>query len=648
MAAQIMRVGSVGSTPPSSGPGHDFNRISIHSPSALNSAGTRGGSGVLRRKCSCGGTCSECRKRTEDGESASLRRKAAGPESSIAGSMEAPASVHQVLSSPGQPLDRTTRAFMEPRFGYDFSRVRVHTDAEAARSAEQVNARAYAVGDHLVFAGGLFAPRSGAGTQLLAHELAHVVQAGGGTGGATLRRAPAGGTPPPPPSEASLRVSIMDTLEAAKRTAVADLADAIVRGDQAYLSGLGLSSKQVTSLLNHDAQFSMTFGNAAETSLEAAIRANPLLNQHVVRGPTGRVARGVGKPDWRIETPSSSIPVDLMTPGQVEAKLSMWRRSSRRGKPKWYIEKAGNITYDRDAAMAQARANQAAGGNAANQPAGANTANQPAAPDAANTPAAGDVANAPAAGDVASAPAADVAAAPAVGDAARTTTGLGDAAKVGTGAKLGEEVAGGIAAGSKIEGAGLRAAGRFLAREVPFELLQVAIMLVVFPGVNAHNEKLEELSEKKLYPPIQDRLNKLDPTIQKMIDNAPETTLYSNVTVELDYKVVADDSRDLPLYLEDVKFIDLKLSNNDVTELDEKFNKTDKLKVSKRVTYSIRLFEAADVEFARKQKEYAACVQKFGPGYIPPAAGAEALQEAIGNPDEHPCIEPKMRAMEGP
>ncbi len=325
MAAQVIRAPSSDFISPPPGPAHDFSRIGIHSPSTRHPSGAVSRAGVLRRQCSCGGTCAECQKENEGNESASLRRKEAGPESSIAGRIEAPASVHQVLRSPGQPLDRTTRAFMEPRFGYDFGKVRVHTDAEAARSAEQVNARAYAVDDHLVFAGGLFSPGSRAGTQLLAHELAHVVQAGGGTGGATLRRAPAGGTPPPPPSEAMLRVSIMDTLEAAKRTAVADLADAIVRGDQAYLSGLGLSSRQVTSLLNHDAQFSMTFGNAAETSLESAIRANPLLNQYVVRGPTGRVARGVGKPDWRVETPSEQHP------GRPDDSGTGGRRSYRCG-----------------------------------------------------------------------------------------------------------------------------------------------------------------------------------------------------------------------------------------------------------------------------------------------------------------------------
>jgi hypothetical protein len=59
---------------------------------------------------------------------------------------EAPLSVHDVLRSPGRPLDFSTRAFMEPRFGHDFSRVRVHADAPAAESARSIEARAYARG----------------------------------------------------------------------------------------------------------------------------------------------------------------------------------------------------------------------------------------------------------------------------------------------------------------------------------------------------------------------------------------------------------------------------------------------------------------------------------------------------------------------
>jgi hypothetical protein len=89
---------------------------------------------------------------------------------------EAPPAVNEVLRSPGQPLDAGARELMEPRFGEDFSRVRVHSDARASRSAEAVNARAYTVGTDLVFGRGEYAPGTARGRSLIAHELAHVVQ----------------------------------------------------------------------------------------------------------------------------------------------------------------------------------------------------------------------------------------------------------------------------------------------------------------------------------------------------------------------------------------------------------------------------------------------------------------------------------------
>jgi len=89
---------------------------------------------------------------------------------------EVPPTVYDVLRSPGQPLDRETRQFMEPRFGHDFSRVRVHTDTRAAASARAVAARAYTVGQDVVFGAGQYAPHTGAGQRLLMHELAHTMQ----------------------------------------------------------------------------------------------------------------------------------------------------------------------------------------------------------------------------------------------------------------------------------------------------------------------------------------------------------------------------------------------------------------------------------------------------------------------------------------
>lgn len=87
-----------------------------------------------------------------------------------------PPIVHDVLHSPGQPLDPATRAFMEPRFGHDFSRVRVHTDTKAAESARAVNALAYTIGWNTVFGAGEYAPETTAGRRLLAHELVHTIQ----------------------------------------------------------------------------------------------------------------------------------------------------------------------------------------------------------------------------------------------------------------------------------------------------------------------------------------------------------------------------------------------------------------------------------------------------------------------------------------
>ncbi len=95
-----------------------------------------------------------------------------------AGPATAPPIVHEVLRSQGQPLVPETRAFMEPRFGHDFSRVRVHTDARAVESAYSINALAYALGEHIVFDTGQYAPGTAQGKKLLAHELAHTVQQG--------------------------------------------------------------------------------------------------------------------------------------------------------------------------------------------------------------------------------------------------------------------------------------------------------------------------------------------------------------------------------------------------------------------------------------------------------------------------------------
>jgi outer membrane protein OmpA-like peptidoglycan-associated protein len=150
-------------------------------PAGLASRPSRGAP-TLQRKCACGGAASGCTScKAED--VVKLQRKAAAPD----GATTAPPIVHDVLRSPGQPLDPATRGFMETRFGRDFGDVRVHSDRAAAESARAVGARAYTAGQAIAFADGEYRPDAEQGRRLLAHELTHVVQQSAGDHG-YLRR----------------------------------------------------------------------------------------------------------------------------------------------------------------------------------------------------------------------------------------------------------------------------------------------------------------------------------------------------------------------------------------------------------------------------------------------------------------------------
>jgi uncharacterized protein DUF4157 len=140
-------------------------------------SGARPGRAALLRKCACGreasaqgGECEECRKKRQ-----SLQRSPSGDGLAAV----APPIVHDVLREPGRELDAGTRAHFEPLFGKSFGDVRVHLDSRAARSADAVGAHAYAVGNHLVFGGGRYAPATEQGRELLAHELVHTIQQAG-------------------------------------------------------------------------------------------------------------------------------------------------------------------------------------------------------------------------------------------------------------------------------------------------------------------------------------------------------------------------------------------------------------------------------------------------------------------------------------
>ncbi|MCO6440814.1 MAG: DUF4157 domain-containing protein [Nitrococcus mobilis] len=190
------------------------SRIQVQAQAQIKSGFIPVSTGQLQRKCACGNhaigrECAECGKQkllglqtklkiSEPGDSyeqeadriaaqvmATPARLASGgtppPIQRFSGeavnwSDAMPDSVHQTLASPGRPLDPASRAFFEPRFGHDFSQVRVHTDAKAAESARAVNAQAYTIGRDVVFVAGQYAPANRDGQRLLAHELTHVVQ----------------------------------------------------------------------------------------------------------------------------------------------------------------------------------------------------------------------------------------------------------------------------------------------------------------------------------------------------------------------------------------------------------------------------------------------------------------------------------------
>jgi hypothetical protein len=135
------------------------------------------GGGMLQRKCACGGSAGltgDCEGCSND--RLKLQRSTANSELETRNSGGVPPIVHEVLRSPGQPLDPETRAFFESRFGHDFSEVRVHDNGSSTESARAVGASAFTVGRDIVFGAGQYAPQTNNGRRLLAHELTHVVQ----------------------------------------------------------------------------------------------------------------------------------------------------------------------------------------------------------------------------------------------------------------------------------------------------------------------------------------------------------------------------------------------------------------------------------------------------------------------------------------
>jgi hypothetical protein len=169
--------------------GHDFSRIPIHSqqtslpqtkrkvnqPGDVYEQEAEQGAEQVMRMPDRGPSVSD----DEDEAKTSLMRKQSNEPQADTGTAisSVPPLVQTVLTSGvGQPLDATTRAFMEPRFGHDFSQVRVHTDERAVEAAKAVGARAFTAGNHIVGSPRALSAGTSASVRTLAHELVHTIQ----------------------------------------------------------------------------------------------------------------------------------------------------------------------------------------------------------------------------------------------------------------------------------------------------------------------------------------------------------------------------------------------------------------------------------------------------------------------------------------
>jgi len=179
---------------------------------------------VSGQKCAAGGA-----EEKKQEPPVKLSRKDSDGAAALDGT-GAPPIVQEVLRSTGQPLATEDLVFFGPRFGFDLSRVRIHTGHAAAESAQSVNALAYAFGANIAFAAGQYRPGTEPGRRLLAHELAHVGQQNSGDRGCIrrmgdVRKVPAGlscGIPDwnAPADEFALFPNLGTTLGAAEKAKI--------------------------------------------------------------------------------------------------------------------------------------------------------------------------------------------------------------------------------------------------------------------------------------------------------------------------------------------------------------------------------------------------------------------------------------------
>ncbi len=261
----------------------------------------------------------------------------------------APATATAALAHGGQSLSAEQRAYFEPRFGQEFSHVRLHAGDVAARAAQDVNALAFTVGHDIAFAAGQFAPDTDTGRRLIAHELAHVVQGSHDT----LQRQPTPDTQPTP-QPASQGPGAPYRLELAN-----PLSD--VEAHASLYELLPALVGRLTKTYNMDEKLAWRLVEWAASGLGFMTEMTYSHEQ----GHGGAARRFGLDPDVTLKAPWSgvtSIPPNMLTPDQkltfATAGVNQQTINASRMASRWALR--GSISYQEAMAYLYAKTNLAA------------------------------------------------------------------------------------------------------------------------------------------------------------------------------------------------------------------------------------------------------------------------------------------------
>jgi hypothetical protein len=253
---------------------------------------------TLQRKCACertGAACPECEQESAGAAAPVVQRSATRDLDS---NTMAPQVALDAATREGRPLDPGLRELFEPRFGRSFKNVRIHDDAAAAKAADSVGARAYTIGNHLVFGAGEYVPNTTSGRRTLAHELTHVIQQRALPASQHLQRDLA---TPPPAAAAPAQPDLTDDqiaaaiafnrahYNAANTTLIQDLLGGPVTGDWTADNIIAIAATQEEFGLTKDGKVghdTFTFLNREQQLEGAGTGAACLTSFEVqVRGP---------------------------------------------------------------------------------------------------------------------------------------------------------------------------------------------------------------------------------------------------------------------------------------------------------------------------------------------------------------------------